>query len=532
MKKWICLFVFFAFLQASAQYSYTYTDPCTLQSKSVFVPAGGGVVVNYFDNHNIFTANDFSSGAFDTWIAQVAQSNSNSPCQSVTTTIVNTVSTAVVSNTVSIVTNVVSISSLAQTMASVMTSTTGGALTSTAESISNSNTGGSSDSSNENNSNESTTGNNTGGSSANVNSNQGSQQSQGNSNSVQGSGTNSSNQGGTTPKTDTKTTGVASSGSKQTPTGNQQTSTPVTQNQQTTTPAAQGTTSGASGNTANSVSNSIDGGSSDNSSNPTTSESSETKEGKSGGGSNLANSLSNAADGGGSDSSSSSGGGGGGSSKKESSAKASTGSLIASGDMVVIANADREQPNQYKFVGSITHANTRGTRIKGILFNYTTGVNNFNVTLYKSYINKSRKLNTVVANSTMVNTAKDIFNTTTALESYKVNKKVTGMFGLNFTAGRLGERNFYNLSAVVGGHAPIQVTKTVSTSILVLGIYSPFTQFYEGQWWSAGVLVVPFNSWDFKITKTFKFNISATAVYSYGESFLNYQVLTGGKLNF
>jgi len=509
MTKWYHIFLCCFFLQASAQYSYTYTDPCTLQSKSVFVPAGGGVVVNYFDNHNIFTANDFSSGAFDNWIAQVAQSNSNSPCQSVTTAIVNTVSTAVVSNTVSIVTNVVSISSLAQTMASVMTSATGGSLTSTAESISNSNTGGSSDSTNENNSNGSTTSNTTR-SSTNDNPDKGNQQSKGNQNSIQGSGTNTSNQGETASGGNPQTQGVASSGDQQTTAGNQETSSSV----------------GGSGNTANSVSNSIDGGSSDGS----TSETSEVKESKSGGGSNLANSLSNAVDGGGSDSSSSSGGGGG--SKKESSAKASTGSLIASGDMVVIANADREQPNQYKFVGSITHANTRGTRIKGILFNYTTQVNNFNVTFYKSYVNKSRKLNTVVANSTMVNVAKDIFNTTTALESYKVTKKITGMFGLNATAGQLGERKFYNLSAVVGGHAPIQVNKRVSTSILVLGIYSPFTQFYEGQWWSAGVLVVPFNSWDLKITKTFKFNISATAVYSYGQSFLNYQVLTGGKINF
>ena len=527
MIKWYHLFLYFFFLQVSAQYSYTYTDPCTLQSKSVFVPAGGGVVVNYFDNHSIFTANDFSSGAFDNWIAQVSQSNSNSPCQSVTTAIVNTVSTAVVSNTVSIVTNVVSISSLAQTMASVMTSASGGALTSTAESISNSNTGGSSDSTNENDSNEST-GNNTGGSSTNDNSDQGNTQSQGNQNSVQGSGTNSNNQGGATPAGDSKTKGVASSGNNQAQGGNQEASSPVTPNPQSGSSLEGGSSSGGSGNTANSVSNSIDGGSSDGSSNSSTTETSETKEGKSGGGSNLANSLSNAADGGGSSGGSSTGGG----SKKESSAKASTGSLIASGDMVVIANADREQPNQYKFVGSITHANTRGTRIKGILFNYTTVVNNFNVTFYKSYINKSRKLNTVVANSTMVNTAKDIFNTTTALESYKVTKKITGMFGLNATAGKLGERNFYNLSAVVGGHAPIQVTKRVSTSVLVLGIYSPFTQFYEGKWWSAGVLVVPFNSWDFKITKTFKFNISATAVYSYGESCLNYQVLTGGKLNF
>jgi hypothetical protein len=484
MIRWFTLFLYFSFLQASAQYSYTYTDPCTLQSKSVFVPAGGGVVVNYFDNHNIFTSNDFSSGAFDSWIAQVSQQNSNAPCQSVTTAIVNTVSTAVVSNTVSIVTNVVSISSLAQTMASVMTSATGGSLTSTAESISNSNTGGSSDSTNENNSNESTTGNNAGGSSTNDNSNKGNSQSKGNKNTVQGSGTNTNNEGGTTSGGDSKTEGSTSSGTNSTQGGEQEAGSSI----------EGGSGSGSSGSTANSVSNAIDGGSSD---------------GSSGGSSS-----------------------GGGSSKKESSAKASTGALIASGDMVVIANADKEQPSQFKFVGSITHANTRGTRIKGVLFNYTTQVNNFNVTFYKSYVNKSKKLNTVIANSTMMNTAKDLFNTTTILESYKATKKITGMFGLNLTGGQLGERKFYNISAVVGGHAPIKVNKRVSTSILVLGIYSPFTQFYEGKWWSAGVLVVPFNSWDLKITKTFKFNISATAVYSYGEAFLNYQVLTGGKINF
>lgn len=484
MIRWFTLFLYFSFLQASAQYSYTYTDPCTLQSKSVFVPAGGGVVVNYFDNHNIFTSNDFSSGAFDSWITQVSQQNSNAPCQSVTTAIVNTVSTAVVSNTVSIVTNVVSISSLAQTMASVMTSATGGSLTSTAESISNSNTGGSSDSTNENNSNESTTGNNAGGSSTNDNSNKGNSQSKGNKNTVQGSGTNTNNEGGTASTGSNQTQGSTSSGTNSTQGGEQEAGSSI----------EGGSGSGSSGSTANSVSNAIDGGSSD---------------GSSGGSSS-----------------------GGGSSKKESSAKASTGALIASGDMVVIANADRDQPSQFKFVGSITHANTRGTRIKGVLFNYTTQVNNFNVTFYKSYVNKSKKLNTVIANSTMMNTAKDIFNTTTLLESYKATKKITGMFGLNLTGGQLGERRFYNISAVVGGHAPIKVNKRVSTSILVLGIYSPFTQFYEGKWWSAGVLVVPFNSWDLKITKTFKFNISATAVYSYGQSFLNYQVLTGGKINF
>jgi len=472
MKKWISLFIFFVSLQVSAQYSYTYTDPCTLQSKSVFVPAGGGVTVNYFDNYNTFSALDFSSGAFDNWIAQVSQQNSSAPCSQVTTALVNNVTSAVVSNTVGIITNVVAISSLAQSMASI-SSSIGSSMSATAGGISNTGIGNAVDN-NQSNSN---------GKSDNTGSTGGNQ-------------TNNQNQGSTTPS---PTTGGNPSSSGGTSTG-QGGSTPSTnqpaqggeQTSQSTVDS--GSSSGASGNTANSISNSIDGGSSE-------------------GGS-------------------SSGGGSTSSSKKQAAAKTSSGSLIASGDMVAISSTDGETANQYKIVASITHANTRGTRIKGVLFNYTTGANNINVTLYKSWINKTRSLNTIAANSTMMDFEKNIFNTTTGLESYKINKSITAMFGLNFTLGKMGERNFYNLSSVGGGHVSTKVTDRISTSFLVLAIYSPFTQFYDGKWFGAGILFVPFNSWDFKITKTFKYNVSFTGVYEMNQSFLNYQILTGGKISF
>lgn len=467
MKKWILLFLLLSVMTSWGQYTYTYTDPCTLQFKSVYVPAGGGVMVNYFNNNSTFTTNDFSSGAFDSWLNTVSQQNSNSPCQSVTTAIVNNVTSLVVNNTVTIVTNVTSIASLAQSMASIGSSV-GGAISSTASGVSDMGTGGST---NENSKNENQKTSNTS-TRTDSGSNTGSQS--GNQN--QGSQTTPNTTGGTP-----STTGPGNTDSNQsTPTGSQQTESPIG------TPEA-GATSGGTGNTANSVSNSVDGGSSDGSS---------------------------------------SGGG-----KKQSNAKSSSGSLIASGDMVIIAPADKAERNQIRVVGSITHANTRGTRIKGVLFNFQTVTNNTNVTFYKSWINKSKKLNTIAANSTMMDFDKNIFNTTTLLESYKY-KKVTGMFGMNFTVGKMGERGFYNMSAVAGGHGGFPVSKRISTSILVLGIYSPFTQFYEGKWWDAGILIVPFNSWDIKITKTFKYNISATAVYSYGENFLNYQILTGGKMTF
>jgi hypothetical protein len=132
----------------------------------------------------------------------------------------------------------------------------------------------------------------------------------------------------------------------------------------------------------------------------------------------------------------------------------------------------------------------------------------------------------------MMDFDKNFFSTTTVLESYKVNRRLTGMFGVNFTAGKMGERSLLNMSAVGGAHSSFKVSDRVSTSVLVLGVYSPFTQFYEGKWWDAGIIVVPFNSWDLKITKTFKFNVSFTGVYEAGKEFLNYQILTGGKLTF
>jgi hypothetical protein len=475
MKKWILLFSLFSVLTSWGQYTYTYKDPCTLVSKSIYVPAGGGVMVNYFDNQNIFSANDFSSGVFDNWIAQVSQQNSNSPCESVTAAIVNSITNITVANTLTVVTNVISVTNVAQSIATIGGSM-GSSMTATAGGVTNSS------------------------------------QSEGGSTN-QNSKDEKKSDSNTNSGTNTGTTGTGS-------TGNQN------QGGQTNPSSTGGTPTGSSTGTPQ------QGGDTTNPNQPAstgspTSESS--VEGSSGSSNNLANSLSNSVDGGSADGGSSGGGTSGGGKKSNNAAK-SVGSLIASGDVVAIANTDQTQ--NFRFVGSITHANTRGTRIKGVLFNFTSGVNNLNVTFYKSWINKSKKLNTVGAQSFMMDFDKNFFSTTTVLESYKVNRRLTGMFGVNFTAGKMGERSLLNMSAVAGGHSSFKLSDRVSTSVLVLGVYSPFTQFYEGKWWDAGIIVVPFNSWDLKITKTFKFNVSFTGVYEAGKEFLNYQILTGGKLTF
>lgn len=443
-KILIILLSIVPFLSLAQTWSYTYTDPCTLNQQTITMGIGQPIALNYFGNVQTFIEDDFSNGVFDNWITTVSQINSSSPCESITQAIVNTSNSTVVATTLTVVTNIMSV--------------IGGGMLPPAESINNSSNGNDSDDEENTETNESNT-NQQG--SKNTNQTNTSNQE------AQGSESSSETSGGT----NTSSTRGSSGTNQSTQTGEQKTESTINETEANTTQS-----------TANSLANAIDGGDNEQSN----------ESGK------------------------------------------NAGSLIASGDIVVISNQDNSNGEQFRFVGSLTHANTDNTRIKGVLFTYTSVTNDASATLYKSWINPKKTFNLVLANTTLTNFKSNITNTTTALESFRFGKqkKLTGMIGLNYTYGKLGERQLHNLSSVAGVHRNFKVSPRISSSLLVLGVYSPFTQFYEGKWFDAGVLVVPFSSWDIKITKTFKYNISFTGVWQTSGSALNYQILTGGKLNF
>ena len=382
LKNKILLILFFLPLVSYGQWSYTFTDPCTLTQQTIQIGGNNAVALNYFGNVQTFSQDDFSNGTFDSWLDLVTQANSSSPCQSVTQVLLNTANSAAVQNTITVVTNIMSIL-----------------------------------------------------------------------------------------------------GGDMLPQAASSTATPV----------------------AEAIDNSAGEGDEE-----------DEEEGAEGAiATSLANSLSNAADGGSAE------------------ANKNAGSLIASGDIVVIDNQDNSNGRQVKVVSSITHANTEQTRIKGALLTYTSVTNDFSLTLYKSWINPRRTFNLVGANTTMTDWNLNHLNTTTVLESFKFGKKkYTGMAGLNFTIGKLGKRDLQNISSVAGIHRNFKISDKITTSTLLLGVYSPFTQYYEGKWWDPGMLIVPFSSWDIKITKTFKYNISFTGVWHSQGNALNFQVLTGGKIRF
>ena len=446
-NKIVSVLLFLLPLVSYGQWSYTFTDPCTLNQQTIQMGSSDEIVLNYFGNVQTFTQPDFTNGTFDSWMSLVTQSNSSNPCQSVTQIITNNTNAIIVQNTITVITNIMSV--LGGDMLPQALSSSGVPV---AEAIDNANKKKKKKKKKETKSdNPNNSSDNENGSEDSSSSEQSNGESSNETNGSQ-SGTNENSSQGSTNESGTSTEGT------------------------------------------------------------TTKTEDESKEG--GLGMSLANSISNAIDGGESD-------------------NKNRGSLIASGDIVVIDNQDNSNGRQVKVVGSITSANTKKNRVQGALFTYTTVTNDFSLTFYKSWINPNRTFNLVGANTTLTNFNQNHLNTTTVLESFKFGKKkFTGMIGTNFTIGKLGKRELQNLSAVSGVHRNFRVSPRITTSALILGVYSPFTQYYEGQWWDPGLLIVPFSSWDIQITKTFKYNISFTGVWQSGGNALNYQILTGGKIRF
>jgi hypothetical protein len=528
-------------------FTYSYVDPCSKKLKTIYIQNNESVTVNYLGVIGTFNQTEFQNGTFSAWVQGVQTQVSSQPCDELKTQTQVTQNFLVTQNIISTLTSITAASTMN------IASSIGGASNSIGNSVDNSSSSNSSPRKNNkrnNGNNQSNPGNQT--------NNPGSQtngQSAGSPNSqaggsTQGSGGGNSGQGGNSTNPDNPSQGGSGSSQPSVGSSGQSGSGSTTPGQPgvgSTSPSQPGSgqgggTNGGSGSgqgngentgTSGSGSNGSGSGSEPGSkggsgSNGTGSggqggatdtkkpDESTQKQTESGGGNGgTTNSVSNAAE------ASSSNGGSGGS-------KVRVGSLIGTGDIVAIRSAE-DQSSQFKGTMSMTKANTNNTRAKGFLLNFTTSINNSNLTFYGAFSNKAKTNTLIVANSSMIDFDRNFFNTTTALESKRFGK-LSLMGGLNFTAGFLADESFSNLSGVGGGFYPFKASKNLTGTVLLLGVYSPYTKFYEGKWWDSGILLVPFTSWDYAISKNFKYNVSFSGTYQVKGSVLNYQILTGGKI--
>jgi hypothetical protein len=452
---------------------YSYADPCTSKLKELYIPnPSQSVVLSYNGSVRSFTYAQLQSGAMQEWINEVNSQNPAGPCSGVGLQLNTSINATIAANNIQVLTTVLTS----------MSSLSGGnnieGVIQADEKVSSNNERQKDKTKTNNNG----TTNNDGGNPTTINGNDGTSQSGGNQNNGSGVGNGTNPQGGTTTSPNVpSSTGSQPSQSPVTPNTNNPT-TPNSNNSTGATNITGGINSVRLDNTEKSDKEKLDDAQSSSS---TTSSSTKSKV-----------------------------------------AAVRKGSLMMTGDIVVIGSASGTDPSQIRINTSIISSNTKNTFAKGALLNYTSQINNTNITLFASY--RYKKSTTIIANSSMLNFEKDFFNTTSIMESYQI-KKVTTTIGVNYTIGNLGESKFQSISTLAGGFTNFKVNNKMSMTTMFVMVYSPFVYYYEGIWYQSGFLAVPFAAVDYKLTKKFKLNISFSGVQQINDQPLNYQVLLGAK---
>jgi hypothetical protein len=472
------LFIILSFLFTTTMvlgqgFSYTFTDPCTFKQKQIYIDnPSGSVLLSYNGSTQSFTQLQLQSGSLEQWINQVNSTNPDGPCSGVGLAQNTNMNVLITQNNIAVMTNVMS---ALNDISSIGGTSIGGIVEAKEKSSSEDNKRKNNNSTTSNNN---PTTNGQGGQTTNNQKQGNGQTSEGNNGNTGGVQTNEPNQtGGTT----NPNTGGQSEG-----------------NGQTTS-----TSGGNNGNPNNTTqgggqqNQSTVGGNGSNTENPENTQQNQV-------GDNARNS----------------------SSAKEKVANAKQGGIVLNGDIVVINSATAGEKQQFKMNMSIVKSNTNNTVVKGGLLNYTTSINNSSLTLFMG--KKIKNFTGIVANSSMLNFERDLFNTTSLMTSYKY-KAMTSTLGVNYTTGKLGDSRFQSISALGGGVGTFKVSKKINNTTMMVVVYSPFVYYYEGLWYKSGWLLVPFTAFDYRITPKFKLNLSFSGVQQIKSTTINYQVLLGAK---
>jgi hypothetical protein len=472
-------FLFSTIMVLGQGFSYTFTDPCTFKQKQIYIDnPSGSVLLSYNGSVQSFTQQQLQLGEFEQWINQVNSTNPNGPCSGVGLAQNTNMNVLITQNNIAVLTNVMS---ALNDIGSIGGTSIGGIVEAKEKSSSENNKRKNNNSSNNNNSttsNNNPTTNGQGGQTTN-------NQNQGNGQTSEG---NNGNTGGTQTNQPNQTGGTTNPNNGGQPEGNGQ------------------TTSTSGGNNGN-PNNTTQGGGQQNQSTV------------GGNGSSSQNSESNSQDQVGDNARNSS-------SAKEKVANAKQGGIVLNGDIVVINSATAGEKQQFRMNMSVVKSNTNNTVVKGGLLNYTTSINNSSLTLFMG--KKIKNFTGIVANSSMLNFERDLFNTTSLMTSYKY-KAITSTLGVNYTTGKLGESRFQSISALGGGVGTFKINKKINNTTMMVVVYSPFVYYYEGLWYKSGWLLVPFTAFDYRITPKFKLNLSFSGVQQIKSTTINYQVLLGAK---
>jgi hypothetical protein len=204
--------------------------------------------------------------------------------------------------------------------------------------------------------------------------------------------------------------------------------------------------------------------------------------------------------------------------------------ILMTGDIVGIQTKSNGAQDA-RGTASFTRVKGDGTASIGFSADYMVNARIGNISAIRSWIgtnNKGNKHINVISDGLSIMPSA-LSNT---LLFVRVNslKNFTALYGGAGTYGKLYGEKMISTIAIGGFMYKGKVTKALDATIIMAGIYSPYSKYYTESLFKARPIVIPFLNLNYKLTKTFGMGLTAGGTYVAGKDVLNFQILMGAKL--
>ena len=180
---------------------------------------------------------------------------------------------------------------------------------------------------------------------------------------------------------------------------------------------------------------------------------------------------------------------------------------------------------------SFTRVKGDGTASIGLSADYMVNAKIGNVSGIKSWIGTNQKGNKHInVASVGVGLMPNALSSTALFVRVNSLKNFTALYGCAGTYGQLYGEELISTIAIGGFMYKGKVTKALDATIIMAGIYSPYSKYYTETILDFKPIVIPFINLNYKLTKTFGIGLTGGGTYVAGKDILNFQILMGAKL--
>jgi len=204
--------------------------------------------------------------------------------------------------------------------------------------------------------------------------------------------------------------------------------------------------------------------------------------------------------------------------------------ILVTGDIVGIQKAD-DGAQDARATGSFTRVKGDGTASISFSADYMVNARIGNLTAMRSWMGTNAKGHKHINVASLgASVFPQSWSSTGLFVRVNSVKNFTGLYGAAGTYGNLYGEPMISTLAIGGFMYKGKLLKSLESTIIVAGVWSPYTKYYTESFLESRPIVVPFLNLNYKLTKTFGVGLTGGGTYVAGQNILNYQVLCGAKL--